>query len=330
MLTRPRLAFVGLLVGSVLAAAVSHPPARAADHGDAPFVTLLDGRRDINDLYVFQSPTTPSNTVLIMTVSPAAGLLNPTVFAPKADYRFLVDNNSNSVEDIVFTVRFAGQRAPQRMQVTGRGPGLRLSARGAVGQQLSLAGGGTVQAGLFDDPFFFDVIAFRKGLAFTDPGVDFFRGLNTLAIVLEVPTSILQVQSNAFAVWVTTGFQARQLDRMGRPAINTVLIPAAKKDLFNRSRPRNDRQLFRQDAVNSIMSLGRTQQDAEGLADFLLPDVMTYDPAAPQGFPNGRRLPDDVIDIELQLLTGSSGATDGVDANDRTFLQNFPYLASPN
>jgi uncharacterized protein DUF4331 len=65
-----------------------------------------------------------------------------------------------------------------------------------------------------------------------------------------------------------------------------------------------------------------------------------------QGFPNGRRLADDVVDIELravacgygpilQSLLGLCNFTpnntigDGVDANDRAFSPAFPYLAAP-
>ena len=56
-----------------------------------------------------------------------------------------------------------------------------------------------------------------------------------------------------------------------------------------------------------------------------------------QGFPNGRRLTDDVVDIELQALEGA--ITDGivaplatgdkVDANDKAFGSSFPYVALP-
>jgi hypothetical protein len=58
-----------------------------------------------------------------------------------------------------------------------------------------------------------------------------------------------------------------------------------------------------------------------------------------QGFPNGRRLTDDVVDIELQALEGAAqtgklvdalAAGDGVNANDRPFGQSFPYVALPN
>jgi hypothetical protein len=56
------------------------------------------------------------------------------------------------------------------------------------------------------------------------------------------------------------------------------------------------------------------------------------------GFPNGRRLKDDVTDIAVQAVAGKlvNGYTvpaelgDGVNANDKEFLATFPYLASPN
>ena len=52
------------------------------------------------------------------------------------------------------------------------------------------------------------------------------------------------------------------------------------------------------------------------------------------GFPNGRRLGDDVVDIELQVVAGflkdnKVPLGDGVDQNDKPFLSAFPYLAGP-
>ena len=57
-----------------------------------------------------------------------------------------------------------------------------------------------------------------------------------------------------------------------------------------------------------------------------------------QGFPNGRRLTDDVIDIAVQAVEGAavSGIVaplakgDAVDRNDRAFSATFPYVALPN
>ena len=53
-----------------------------------------------------------------------------------------------------------------------------------------------------------------------------------------------------------------------------------------------------------------------------------------QGFPNGRRLGDDVIDIALQVVEGElvgspNDLGDGVNANDVAFGTTFPYLALP-
>jgi uncharacterized protein DUF4331 len=65
------------------------------------------------------------------------------------------------------------------------------------------------------------------------------------------------------------------------------------------------------------------------------------------GFPNGRRLEDDIVDIELRafaqgygsILNGLLGLpnkspnnllSDGVDKNDKPFLTSFPYVASPH
>lgn len=52
------------------------------------------------------------------------------------------------------------------------------------------------------------------------------------------------------------------------------------------------------------------------------------------GFPNGRRLADDVTDIYVQLAGGflkgnRLPAGDGVDQNDKPFLDTFPYQAAP-
>ena len=54
-----------------------------------------------------------------------------------------------------------------------------------------------------------------------------------------------------------------------------------------------------------------------------------------QGFPNGRRLGDDVTDIELRVIGGFLKGNrlplgDGVDQNDKPFSASFPYLAAPD
>jgi hypothetical protein len=54
-----------------------------------------------------------------------------------------------------------------------------------------------------------------------------------------------------------------------------------------------------------------------------------------QGFPNGRRLTDDVTDIELRVVGGFLQGNklplgDGVDQNDVAFRDTFPYVAAPH
>jgi hypothetical protein len=55
------------------------------------------------------------------------------------------------------------------------------------------------------------------------------------------------------------------------------------------------------------------------------------------GYPNGRRPEDDVVDIDLQVVAGILADDpnpvplgDGVDENDKAFLDQFPYLAAPD
>ena len=65
------------------------------------------------------------------------------------------------------------------------------------------------------------------------------------------------------------------------------------------------------------------------------------------GFPNGRRLEDDVTDIELRAVADGYGSFlnsnfglpnntpnnqvgDGVNENDMPFLSSFPYVATPH
>jgi hypothetical protein len=60
------------------------------------------------------------------------------------------------------------------------------------------------------------------------------------------------------------------------------------------------------------------------------------------GFPNGRRLADDVVDIAVRAMAGATPLTpefnqgintqlgDGVAGNDKPFLTVFPYVAAPH
>jgi len=311
----------------------------AADHLDGPMVSA-DVRLDITDVYAFQAPTDASHSVLIMGVDPLAGIHSPYTFHPDAAYDFKIDTNGDAQADITYRITFSKPNAQGAQQLRVH----RLTsdddqqladdsdvvASGWTGTNIPLPGGGQARAGAFDDPFFFDLAAFKNNLQFCPGGVgtNFFAGLNISAIVLEVPNSQL---GGHMGVWARTLLHGKQIDRMGRPAINTVFHNHndAGKDAFNRGQPVNDQRDFRADVVNTLLALGNSAQRANALADVLLPDILTYDTASSAGFLNGRHLADDVIDAELNLLTNGAVTTDCV-ANDSNFSNTFPYLAQPN
>lgn len=305
----------------------------AADHLDAPLLRAAgQGGRDINDVYAFRSPTNAANTVLVMTVNPFAGIVNPAgtmsplTFDPSVEYQFRVDNNGDALADVTYATTFtAPVGGVQTLTTTRNGAAF---ASGNTGTNIALAGGGAVRAGLFDDPFFFDLVGFNNGFNFT--GTDTFAGADVSAIVLEVPSSDFGAQN--VGIWARTLVGGNQIDRMGRPAINTALIASARKDDFNAGVPASDAANFGAEVRAQIEALnGGNATHATNTAGALLPDVLTFDTANPGGFLNGRRLADDVIDAELTLLTNSANPIgDGVNANDVAFRKVFPYLAPPN
>lgn len=324
-MSRPRP--TSLIAAALAVTAVS--TAHAADHLDAPAITA-DGRSDINDLYAFQSPENPDRTILVMTVNPFAGTMSPTDFDPQVSYRFNIDNNGDAVPDLNYTATFdAPVGGTQAFTVTRRvGISNDLYAAGVTGiTSPTDAGTGQVRTGVFDDPFFFDLNGFNDSFNFT--GDDAFAGANVSAVILEVPSSELIGASNNIGVWAITRDDGGQIDRMGRPAINTVLVPSARKDAFNQAEPANDFAGFGADVNAAIAGLS-DQTNADALTPILLPDILTLDVASSAGFLNGRQLDNDVIDASLNLLSAGGVTSDGVNANDRTFVNVFPYLASAN
>ena len=321
-------------------------PTQAADHLDAPGLTPPGGdtRLDITDVYAFQSPSNPDNTVLVMGVNPLAGNLNDGTFRMGALYDFKIDRNGDAKDDLTFRIRFAAPNNSLEQRVTvfrqdpdDNRPNDPPLGRGKTGEAIPLDGGGMLMAGVFDDPFFFDLNAFLA-VDFCNPGENFFTGLNISAIVLEVPSASLG--GDNIGVWARTVLDGKQIDRMGRPAINTVFIPnnpfepsgsePSQKNAFNMAQPQSDQRKFRKEVVDTLeIFYGAGSADAQALADFLLPDILTVDTSSSAGFPNGRGLADDVIDIELGLVTNGAVTSDCV-ANDSAFSTSFPYLAPAN
>src|SRR5207247_10141956 len=111
--------------------------------------------------------------------------------------------------------------------------------------------------------------------------------------------------------------------RRGRLASNPGFLNGDRKTLFSAGAPWNDQRDFRGDVVDTLISLGNSEERANALADVLLPDILTFDTSSSAGFLNGRQLSDDVIDAELNLITNGAVTTDCV-ATDSTFLSTFP------
>jgi hypothetical protein len=166
-----------------------------------------------------------------------------------------------------------------------------------------------------------------------------------------------------------------QVSRLGNPLINEVIIPIGMKDKFNATSPADDAKNFGRFALNpeparilnALFGLGIQETNRTDIVQALLTGVpgltqigknpaaadtlklnLGVAPAANEnrfgvlagdlaGFPNGRRLADDVVDIELRVIAGAllSPAKniplgDGVDRNDKPFRSQFPYVALAN
>lgn len=226
--------------------------------------------------------------------------------------------------------------------------------------------------------------------------------VNTIAI--EVPVTMLTRTGNVepagstaatIGVWGTTsrprvtvrqspfpkqgsgGF--RQVQRMGNPLINELLVGTGFKDRFSMDEPKNDSQFanfFLDPALARVLNAAtggavaiptppRTDLlplvtyappiAALGTASGPVADLLRLNtgiaPTAPAvasrlgllagdaaGFPNGRRVFDDVTDIALRAVAGvlnpafnvspNNALGDGVNVNDAPYRTTFPYVAN--
>ena len=162
-----------------------------------------------------------------------------------------------------------------------------------------------------------------------------------------------------------------QVSRLGMPLVNEVVIPIGQKDRWNGSRPIDDAQFGsyvtdpevpkllqliynipapatpRNDLVQVFLTgvPGLNQPPGVRASEMLRLNTDVLPSASPhrlgvlggdtQGFPNGRRLTDDVVDIVEQAAVGAllgvkTQLGDGVDRNDLAFRPSFPYLALPS
>jgi len=121
--------------------------APAADHRDGPiFGAPMNITADINDIYLFRSPLTSTNTVIILSVQPFPGFNGtPTTFDPKVTFDLKIDNNGDALEDLTFRVTFgpptpAGQDVLVRALPASRFPPTGIVARGKTETILPIRG----------------------------------------------------------------------------------------------------------------------------------------------------------------------------------------------
>jgi hypothetical protein len=209
---------IGLAIALVTACAASY--LIAADHIDSPAVTGTGS--DITDVYAFQSPANGNNMVFVVNVQ---GLLAPSAtaaasFDEEVMIEINIDNSATKdhIEDLVIQAAFDNGKVKVYGPETPIQKGLmstlsksmpveaNVSAYGA-NPVIGESNGIKVFAGPRDDPFFFDLNQYKAiiggtATSFNNPGTDAFAGTNVLALVVEVPKSMLG--SDAINIWATS------------------------------------------------------------------------------------------------------------------------------
>ena len=162
-----------------------------------------------------------------------------------------------------------------------------------------------------------------------------------------------------------------QVSRLGNPLVNEVVVPTKFKDLWNRSQPVNDKQFagpvltpILAKLMNDLYKVNAPETNRDDLVAVFgtgvkglnytgvtVADLLRLNysiPVTPAdkfsrlgviggdngGFPNGRRLADDVVDAAERVMAGFLKGNkvplgDGVNAGDVPALGSFPYQADP-
>ena len=141
------------------------------------------------------------------------------------------------------------------------------------------------------------------------------------------------------------GSALQHIDETGRGDLDAILLTGFKTASFNLNFTGNTQaDLLR---LNTDFKPGVNGACPGGAASPAQPDRLAVLNADLCGYPNGRRLADDVIDIDLRVFAQGYGAFlngafglpnntpnnllgDGVNTNDVSFSNTFPYVASPH
>ncbi len=305
----------------------------------------MDARSHLTDLYAFQKPGDRNKTALIMNVNPLSPITEDAV-DHQSVYEIRIDTNGDARAEIAFRVRFSpvangAQTATVRWamgaDVSGdahRGQIIVQDAPVSFGPspQVTISGDYRFFAGMRSDPFFADAEGAKQGFKWT--GRDTFIDKNVFGVVLEVPNRALGPNPQV-GVWarVLVPHQGGlvQGDRLGRPAIDFAFNQNQEdKRTFNLMGPERDQDLFAEKFAHVLEHVGGySNEQAMGIAGHLLPDILGYDYSSPDGYPNGRRLTDDVINMGLAVMTNGALLPDGLGPH-ADLIADFPYMGVPH
>ena len=259
-------------------------------------------------------------------------------------------------------------------------------------------------AGSREDSFFADIpgifdllnprILGADGHGQTGNGVDGFKGYNVLTYAIQIPIANLPAPitytdaftgtSHGLGIYASVSRHREtlrsatgdpvgsgpwvQVNRLGNPLFNEVLVAMQDKDNYNRDNPVHDPARYAKYAmtpelpvlINAVFGTNLATTNRADLVAVFIPDVLRVDlttgpvPLIGQGgnrlsglggdttngkwsgWPNGRRLGDDVVDIALTAVASGPGYKsifllgDNINANDEAYNYIFPFAATPH
>lgn len=165
-----------------------------------------------------------------------------------------------------------------------------------------------------------------------------FFGTNIVAMVMVIPMSCFPDGQRDLLCWAaTTGKDGKQFDHVGR----SLRTQNPRFDLLNTLPPKDHVKAIKDEMENPGLRRDLLVKFGfDNLFEYrpwdLTPDVLIYSNRFNVGYPNGRRLNDDVAallarygDTLLLELSYKSPKFPRATTIDKPFLNDYPYLAEP-
>lgn len=193
---------IAFLSGDSATVAADHldPPART----DPDLDTLPDFAADIADVYAWHSA---SHVIIAVTFAgPQAG--RAASYDRDVLYKVNISNaGARSDPEFVIRVRFGQNGTANGVQFENVPGAASAIVSGPVETNIA-SGGAMLRAGLFEDPFNFDLLGFRAtrstGTLQMRNDRDFFAGKDDTAIVIQMPRAALENGTHPLDIWATS------------------------------------------------------------------------------------------------------------------------------